>query len=140
VKVDGNDAEKVYEVAREAVERARAGGGPTLIEAETYRMGAHSSSDDPTRYRDQKEVDAWRVRDPLDRLRSRLIEAKQWDEEKDAELKARLLAQVNEAIAQAEALPPPSPETLLEDVYADVPWNIREQRAELAAFLKSQKK
>ncbi len=138
VKVDGNDAERVYEAAREAVERARSGGGPTLIEAETYRMGAHSSSDDPTRYRDQREVDAWRARDPVDRLRARLVEAKQWDEAREAELKAKLLAQVNAAIAEAEALPPPSAETLFEDVYADVPWNIREQRAELRAFLDSQ--
>ncbi len=140
VKVDGNDAEKVYEATKEAVDRARSGGGPTLIEAETYRMGAHSSSDDPTRYRDQNEVEIWRARDPVDRLRLKLIEAKHWTEEQDTELKARLLAQVNEAIGAAELLPPPPPETLFDDVYADVPWNIREQRAELATFLASQKK
>src|SRR6185295_10322540 len=63
VKVDGNDAREVWAATREAVDRARSGGGPTLIECDTYRMGAHSSSDDPTRYRDQKEVDAWALRD-----------------------------------------------------------------------------
>src|SRR4051812_24164617 len=74
VKIDGNDVEEVYRAAKEAVDRARAGEGPTLIEAETYRMGAHSSSDDPTRYRDQAEVDRWKLRDPVDRLRTRLLE------------------------------------------------------------------
>ena len=72
VKVDGNDVEAVHAATSEAVERARAGQGPTLIEAETYRMGAHSSSDDPTRYRDPAEVELWRKRDPVEGLRAKL--------------------------------------------------------------------
>jgi len=131
VKIDGNDVEDVYGAAREAVERARSGGGPTLIEAETYRMGAHSSSDDPTRYRDQAEVDRWKLRDPVDRLRARLVEGGAWTPEREEGLRAELLRQVNAAIEEAEKLPPPAAETLFDDVYAAEPWNLREQREEL---------
>jgi pyruvate dehydrogenase E1 component alpha subunit/2-oxoisovalerate dehydrogenase E1 component alpha subunit len=135
VQVDGNDVEAVYAASREAVERARSGKGPTLIEAITYRMGAHSSSDDPTRYRDQKEVDLWKKRDPLDRLQARLLKAKLWTAARDEALRNELLEEINAAIKDSEALPWPAPETLFEDVYAQVPWNLREQRAELLEHL-----
>ncbi len=135
VKVDGNDVEVVHAAALQAVDRARRGGGPTFIEAETYRIGAHSSSDDPTRYRDPREVDEWKARDPLERLRRKLLAGKGWSERRDQELKDELLAQVNAAIAEAEKLPAPLPETLFEDVYADEPWNIVEQRRELLAHI-----
>jgi len=136
VKVDGNDVEAVFAAASEAVERARSGGGPTFVEAETYRIGAHSSSDDPTRYRDTREVEEWKARDPLDRLRRRLMAGNSWNERRDQELRAKLLADVNAAIDEAEKLPPPPPETLFEDLYADEPWHILEQRRELMDFLK----
>lgn len=135
VKVDGNDVEAVFAAASEAVERARTSGGPTFVEAETYRMGAHSSSDDPTRYRDPSEVEEWKARDPVDRLRRRLIAANLWNERRDQELRAKLLDEVNAAIDEAEKLPPPPPETLFEDLYADEPWHILEQRRELMDFL-----
>ncbi len=138
VKVNGNDVDAVYAAAAEAVERARRGGGPTLIEAETYRMGAHSSSDDPTRYRDQKEVDAWKLRDPIDALRRKLIEAHLWDDKKESDLKAQLLKQVNLAIEEAEKLPGPAPQTLFDDVYVVEPWNLSEQRRELEATLREE--
>src|SRR2546430_13461153 len=128
--VDGNDVEAVYSVVKAAVDRARSGGGPTLIEAETYQMGAHSSSDDPTRYRDQKEVDRWKERDPIDRLRARVIDAKLWDEQREEALRAELLSQVNAAIEEAENLPPPAPQTLFEALYDRDPWNVEEERAE----------
>jgi len=131
LKIDGNDVEEVYGTVREAVERARAGEGPTLIEAETYRMGAHSSSDDPTRYRDQAEVERWKLRDPVDRLRARLLEGGSWSMEREEALRAELLKQVNAAIEEAEKLPPPPLESLFDDVYAAEPWNIREQREEM---------
>jgi pyruvate dehydrogenase E1 component alpha subunit/2-oxoisovalerate dehydrogenase E1 component alpha subunit len=136
VKVDGNDVEAVHAAAAEAVERARGRGGPTLIEAETYRIGAHSSSDDPTRYRDSREVDEWKARDPLDRLRRKLLASNQWNERRDQELRDSLLAEVNAAIGEAEKLPPPAPETLFDDLYADEPWNIAEQRQELLTHIK----
>jgi len=131
VKIDGNDVEEVYRTAKAAVDRARAGEGPTLIEAETYRMGAHSSSDDPTRYRDQAEVDRWKLRDPVDRLRTRLVEGGAWSAEREEALRADLVKQVNAAIEEAEKLPPPAPETLFDDVYASEPWSLREQREEM---------
>src|SRR5438067_4593291 len=78
VKVDGNEAEAVYGAVKTAVDRARAGQGPTLVECETYRIGAHSSSDDPTRYRDEREVEIWRKRDPIEAFRTRLVAAGLW--------------------------------------------------------------
>ena len=83
VRCDGNDALAVYRTVKEAVDRARSGHGPTFVECLTYRMGAHSSSDDPTRYRDQGEVDRWKQRDPIDRLRAQLIVQGRWDEARD---------------------------------------------------------
>src|SRR3982751_6624143 len=90
VKVDGNDAEAVYLAVKAAVDKARAGGGPTLVECETYRIGAHSSSDDPTRYRDEREVETWRKRDPIEAFRARLVAANLWTEAKDADLREKL--------------------------------------------------
>jgi pyruvate dehydrogenase E1 component alpha subunit len=137
VKVDGNDVEAVFAAANEAVARARSGQGPTLIEAETYRIGAHSSSDDPTRYRDPREVEAWKARDPLDRARARLLGAELWDTRREEALRAELLTQVNAAIEAAEKLPPPALETLFADVYSDPPWNLAEQREELLRLVKA---
>ncbi len=131
VKVDGNDVDAVHAAAKAAVLRARRGEGPTLIEAETYRMGAHSSSDDPTRYRDQAEVDAWKQKDPIDRLQKRLFAERLMTKDADAALRMELLSEVNAAIAEAEALPPPDLETLFSDVYAVMPWHLAEQRREL---------
>jgi pyruvate dehydrogenase E1 component alpha subunit/2-oxoisovalerate dehydrogenase E1 component alpha subunit len=136
VKVDGNAVEEVYGAAIEAVERARSGGGPTLIEAETYRIGAHSSSDDPARYRDPKEVEEWKARDPIERLRQRLRSENLWNERREQELQSRLLSEVNVAIEEVEKLPPPRVESLFEDVYSDEPWHLAEQRRQLLALAK----
>ena len=83
IQVDGNDVFAMYAVTKEAVDRARRGDGPTLIEAYTYRMGAHTTSDDPTVYRDNSEVDEWRDKDPIDRLRNYMIAKGIWDEAKE---------------------------------------------------------
>ncbi len=131
VKVDGNDVEAVHAATAEAVARARSGGGPTLIEAETYRVGAHSSADDPSRYRDEAEVERWRAKDPLVRTRARLEALGVWDAAREGALRAELLDEVNAAIREAEALPPPPPESLFDDVYACLPWHLTEQREEL---------
>jgi pyruvate dehydrogenase E1 component alpha subunit/2-oxoisovalerate dehydrogenase E1 component alpha subunit len=133
VKVDGNDAIQVYAAVKEAVDRARTGGGPTLVECETYRIGAHSSSDDPTRYRDEKEVEEWKKRDPLDLLRGRLQSWGMWSARDEDELRAKALEEVNAAIAEAEKKPDPPRESLFDDVYAVMPWTLREQRAEMLA-------
>src|SRR5258705_4154798 len=118
VKVDGNDGVAVYLAVKEAVDRARSGGGPSLVEGETYRIGAHSSSDDPTRYRDEREVEQWRKRDPIELMRSRRQAWGFWSARDEDELRAKLLEEVNAAIAEAEKKPDPACESLLEDVYA----------------------
>lgn len=84
IQVDGNDIFAVYAVTKAAVDEARAGEGPTLIEAYTYRLGAHTTADDPTVYRDNEEVEEWKKKDPIDRLRKYLYKNDLWDEEKDA--------------------------------------------------------
>jgi pyruvate dehydrogenase E1 component alpha subunit/2-oxoisovalerate dehydrogenase E1 component alpha subunit len=140
VKVDGNDALAVHAAVKEAVDRARSGGGPTLVECETYRIGAHSSSDDPTRYRDEREVERWKQRDPIDLFRGRLQAWGLWSAREEDELRARLLEEVNAAIAEAEKKPDPPRESLFDDVYSALPWSLREQREELLAAPAAAKK
>ena len=115
-RVDGNDALAVYGVARAALEHARSGGGPVFVECLTYRMGAHSSSDDPTRYRSADEVERWRARDPVGRLRAHLLERVEAGEL--SRLEAEVEAEVQAAVARAEAAPPVRPTTLEQDVVA----------------------
>ena len=131
VQVDGNDVEAVYAASAAAVAHARAGGGPTLIEALTYRIGAHSSSDDPTRYRDQNEVDQWVARDPLERAFERLVALGQWAPPRDEALRETLRAEIHAATQEAEAQPPLPAESLFDDVYSHEPWHLAEQRREL---------
>lgn len=133
VRVDGNDVLAIYRVMRDAIARARDGQGPTFIEALTYRMGAHSSSDDPTRYRAQSEVDTWALRDPIMRLRRHLVKRGLLDDAQDAALEEGLMAEITTAIQEVEQLAPPARETLFEDVYAELPWHLVEQRAEVLA-------
>jgi pyruvate dehydrogenase E1 component alpha subunit len=131
VRVDGNDLLAVVRVLRQAAELARSGGGPTFIEAVTYRMGAHSTSDDPSRYRSQAEVDSWARKDPLDRLRRHLVHLGLVTDASDAALEKELTAEIAAAVDEVEKMPPPARESLLEEVYAELPWHLREQLAEL---------
>ncbi|WP_437913507.1 thiamine pyrophosphate-dependent enzyme [Sorangium sp. So ce302] len=131
VRVDGNDVIAVYRAVSEAVARARGGGGPSFIEALTYRVGAHSSSDDPSRYRSQEEVDRWTQRDPLLRLGRHLAGRGLLDDAAESSLEAELNAEIAAAVAEVEAMGPPARETLFDDVYAELPWHLRDQRAEL---------
>jgi len=134
VRVDGNDVLAVYRVMRDAITRARSGQGPTFVEALTYRMGAHSSSDDPTRYRSQTEVDTWAQRDPIMRLRRHLILRGLLDDARDAALEEGLMADISAAVQEIEQHGPPARETLFDDVYADLPWHLVEQRAEMLTY------
>ncbi len=102
VQVDGNDIFAMYAVTKEAVDRARAGEGPTLIEAYTYRLGAHTTADDPTVYRDEAEVEAWRDKDPIDRFRKYLIAQGHWNEEKELALLKDKEAIVKEEFEKVE--------------------------------------
>jgi|HubBroStandDraft_2_1064218.scaffolds.fasta_scaffold29453_3 pyruvate dehydrogenase E1 component alpha subunit len=127
IRVDGNDFLAVYSVIRNALTRARSGDGPTFIEAVTYRMGPHSTSDDPSRYRSSEEELAWGAKDPIDRLRRHLGVLAQGAAPSDSELDDELSAEIAEAIDAVEGLPGVSIETLFDDVYADMPWHLREQ-------------
>jgi 2-oxoisovalerate dehydrogenase E1 component alpha subunit len=131
VRCDGNDIFAVYKVTREAVARAAAGQGPTLIEALTYRLSGHSTSDDPKAYRKDDVVEVWKKKDPLVRLRGYLTLRGAWSDGKQAELEAKLEVELKDAVAEAEKVPPPPLESLVEDVYAEPPWHLREQREEL---------
>ncbi len=132
VRVDGNDLFAVFKATREAAERARAGQGATLIEAVTYRLGGHSTSDDPRVYRKESEVAPWTRRDPIDRLQNYLRKKGWFDEAVDRKMRDRVQEEIQAAVAKAEAVPPPPVESIFEDVYADVPRNLIEQREELA--------
>ena len=117
VVVDGNDVLACYEVARQAVGRARQGEGPTLIEVKTYRFTAHSSDDDDKRYRKAEEVASWRQKDPIHRYASYLREAGTLTDQREAEITDRVTVQVDEATEYAEQAPDPTPDDLATFVY-----------------------
>lgn len=127
VRVDGNDLLAVVTATREAAERARRGAGPTLIEAVTFRMGGHSSSDDPTRYRESGLVEAWERRDPLRRLRTWLNATGVVTPADEERWNAEIQDEIGAAIREAEALGPPPIETLFTDVYKEMPRHLEEQ-------------
>jgi len=119
VTVDGNDVLAVYTVMKEAVERARAGDGATLIEAKTYRLVPHTSDDDDRRYRPREEVDEWSQKDPLVRFKAWLGEHEIADQHKLDELQEKAAREVDEATEYAEKAPTPAPESALRHVLVD---------------------
>jgi pyruvate dehydrogenase E1 component subunit alpha len=131
VRVDGNDVLAVYSVVKQAVENARRGGGPTLVEALTYRVSAHSSSDDPTRYRDERITEEWKKKDPIDRYRRFLAAQGLWDDAADEKLRAAIDADVRAAVDAEEPVGPPPLRSLVEDVFAEVPPFLDEELAEI---------
>ena len=131
VQVDGNDLFAVYHVMTEAVSRARDGGGPSFIEAVTYRLGDHTTADDARRYRDQQEVDAWKAKDPLIRLRAYLEQRGVWDDDMQAELQERAKVIVREVVKTAEGIEPPATEDMFDYTFAELPRNIVKQRETL---------
>ena len=116
--VDGNDVEKVYRAATHAAERARRGGGPTLLELETYRFAGHSRSD-PGHYRPHGELDDWKRRDPISHYEQALRHEGVLTEESIAQIKSSIERDLDEAVRFAESSPAPQPEDALTDVYAD---------------------
>ena len=125
--VDGNDVLAVYQVVSEAVARARAGEGPTLIEAVTYRLGAHTTADDPTKYRPQEEVDYWVKRDPLTRFRTFLMAQNMLTEAEDKQLHGEIEAEFDADFVASEALPPPDPHQHCKYVYAEATPQLQRQ-------------
>jgi 2-oxoisovalerate dehydrogenase E1 component alpha subunit len=131
VRVDGNDLFAVVSVTRKALERGAKGEGPTLIEAITYRMGGHSTSDDPNRYRESQALESWAARDPIERVRGYLAKRGLWSDDDEKELRVSVEARFRDAVAIAERTPPPRLESLVDDVYETVPWHLAEQREAL---------
>lgn len=137
IRVDGNDLLAVYAVTSWAAERARSGGGPTLIELVTYRGGPHSTSDDPSRYRPANEWQAFPLGDPVKRLKQHLVNAGHWSEEKhdalNAELKKTIIEAWKEAITYGTMTDGPSLDIseMFDDVYEEMPDYLRRQREQL---------
>jgi 2-oxoisovalerate dehydrogenase E1 component subunit alpha len=127
VQVDGNDVLAVYAVTKAAADRARDGGGPTLIEAITYRLGAHTTTDDPTRYRTVDELDTWKAREPIGRYRAFLEKAGLFSEELERDVQAEADLVAAEVRAAVEHLPDPPLSDLVDHVYADPPATLRSQ-------------
>ena len=136
LRVDGNDALAVYAAVKWGSERARANNGPTLIEFFTYRAEGHSTSDDPSGYRPTNEAKAWPLGDPIERLKAHLVAIGEWDEDRHAAMTAECDAEVRAAQKESEKvgiLPHQGKDdigSMFEDVYAEVPWHLAEQREE----------
>jgi len=135
VRVDGQDVLAVLTVMREAIDRARSGGGPTLVEALTFRYGPHTTSDDPKRYRTQEEVEEWQAKDPIERLRKHLVSRNLWSDADDESLWSWAKDQVNAAVTEAENMPKPTVDELFDHVYADITPELRRQKEQLKAYL-----
>ena len=135
VRVDGNDILAVYSVTKAAVDRARKGDGPTLIETVTYRMASLSSSDDASRYRDAKEYESWKKKDPIARFQLYLKGKKLWDEKFENEVVETAKAQIADAVKVAEARENPAASTLFDDVYMNLTPQLKAQRQELADLI-----
>ena len=131
VRCDGNDALATYACVREAVLRARDGTGPTFVELVTYRLGGHSTSDDPKAYRKSDEVDRWSKTDPLLRFRTYMTRRGLWNEDKDTALKREIEGSIRECVKVAEAAEAPALPTLFQDVYQEMPWHLSEQQETL---------
>jgi pyruvate dehydrogenase E1 component alpha subunit len=128
VRADGNDVLAVYAVISDAITRAREGEGPTFVELVTYRVAAHSTSDDPSRYRSQDEVDAWIAKDPILRMRRHLEHLGLHTEEDETRIASEATEDIARAIAEVEPQGPPPPASLFDDVYAEAPWHLVEER------------
>ena len=137
IQVDGNDILAVYAASAEAVERARSGGGPTLIECVTYRMMMHTTADDPKRYRTEEEVDAWKERDPIARFQTYLTAKKLLTDRKIKSLEKEIAAEIQAAIDSAEKQMKTAgdPLEMFDHVYAEMPPHLLAQKQELAEEL-----
>jgi pyruvate dehydrogenase E1 component alpha subunit len=135
VRVDGQDVLAVLTVFKEAIDRAKAGGGPTLVEALTFRYGPHTTSDDPKRYRTQEEVEEWQAKDPIERFRKYLVAKGLWTDAEDEALWSWAKDQVAAAVTEAEAMPRPSVDELFDYLYAEPTPQLVQQKEYLKAYL-----
>jgi TPP-dependent pyruvate/acetoin dehydrogenase alpha subunit len=133
IEVDGNDVMAVYEVTVEAVRRARDGGGPTLIESVTYRMGFHNTTDNPSLYEDAAQRREAEQRDPIDRAIKYLTSIGLWDDERDREARAGVKQEIDAAIEKALSYPTVTAGQLFDNIYSELPERLASQRDMLLA-------
>jgi pyruvate dehydrogenase E1 component alpha subunit len=136
VRVDGNDVLACYAVTRQALDHARHGNGPTLIEAYTYRMGAHTTSDDPTRYRIASEVEAWQAKDPIIRVRA-YLEAQGTDADFFADVDAHAAREATSLRERVLSMPDPDPMVIFDHVYPEGSPELDVQREKFASYMSS---
>ncbi len=136
IQVDGNDLFAVFVSTREAVEKARSGDGPTLIECITYRFGPHTTADDPTKYRTEEEIEPWRPLDPLVRLRLYLKGKGLWDEDVEKSLNEDAQREIDQVVREAESVPNPEVEEIFQYVFEQIPPQLKEQMEYLKESLK----
>lgn len=134
IQIEGNDLLAVYGAAKEALDRARSGGGPALIEAVTYRLGPHTTADDPTRYRDDAEVERMKKFDPLLRVRGYLVSRGLWSDAEEETLQAEVNAEVQRAVDEAYAVPDPAPADVFDFTYAVLPPDLERQKREYLGY------
>ncbi|HJU51592.1 MAG TPA: pyruvate dehydrogenase (acetyl-transferring) E1 component subunit alpha [Acidimicrobiia bacterium] len=130
VQIDGNDLLGVYQTTKEAIDRARGGEGPTLIEAVTYRLGPHTTADDPGRYRAAELTEEWRRRDPLERVRLFLSERQAWSESWQEQIENEAVEEVDLAIERAEGMAPLGPGQIFDAMFESLPPHLLAQRLE----------
>jgi len=135
IQVDGNDLFAVFAATKEAVDKARSGGGPTLIEGVTYRFGPHTTADDPTKYRTKEEMEPWKPLDPLLRLRLYLKGKRLWNEEVENKLTGEAQKEIDQAVKEAEAIPTPEIEEIFIYVFAEMTPPLKEQMEYLKSTL-----
>ncbi len=131
--VDGNDIFAMVQVMTDCVARARAGDGPSLVEAITYRLGAHTTADDPTKYRPDDDLEYWSVRDPLIRYRAFLIDKNMVTEQEEVQMEEEIRAELEDALAALDALLPQDPTGIFDLVYEEPTAQLIQQRSELIA-------
>ena len=136
ILVDGNDLLATYEVTQVAVERARAGGGPSLIEALTYRAGPHTTNDDPHRYRTAEEEASWEGRDPIERVRLYLEREKAWDGDWQAEIEKVTTEELEVAVAEAESVVRQDHRSMFDSVFAEPTVPLERQYEELDRYMR----
>jgi pyruvate dehydrogenase E1 component alpha subunit len=134
IRVDGNDVLATLAVTRWALEECRTGNGPVLIEAFTYRMDAHTTSDDPSRYRLADELELWKLKDPIERVRVNLVREHQVGQDFFDGIAAESDALAARLRAHCQAMPPPGPGRMFSEVYADVPPTLAAQRDEFLDY------
>jgi pyruvate dehydrogenase E1 component alpha subunit len=135
IKVDGNDFFAMYKAYEEARAYAAAGNGPVLIEAVTYRKGAHTTSDDPTLYRTKEEEELWNAKDPIDRLRKHIIADGLWKEEDDKPLLKEYRKEVDKEFSKYEAYPEYSVDDVFKHLYAEMPDDLKKQQVDYEKYL-----